>query len=84
MVAGGPGMGPIGVKSHLAPFLPNHPVIPVHGENNGNGAVSAAPYGSGSILPISWAYINLLGSQGLEKIYCSSNFKCQLYGLTPK
>ena len=64
---GGPGMGPIGVKAHLAPFLPNHPVVPVHGEDNGNGAVSAAPYGSGSILPISWAYINLLGSEGLEQ-----------------
>jgi glycine dehydrogenase len=64
---GGPGMGPIGVKAHLAPFLPNHPVIPVHGDDNGNGAVSAAPYGSGSILPISWAYINLLGSEGLQQ-----------------
>ena len=42
---GGPGMGPIGVKSHLAPFLPNHPVIPVHGKTDANGAVSAAPYG---------------------------------------
>lgn len=62
---GGPGMGPIGVKAHLAPFVPNHPVTPVHGNDNGNGAVSAAPYGSGSILPISWAYINLLGSEGL-------------------
>ena len=64
---GGPGMGPIGVKSHLAPFLPNHPVIPVHGKTDPNGAVSAAPYGSGSILPISWAYINLLGSEGLTQ-----------------
>ena len=64
---GGPGMGPIGVKAHLAPFLPNHPVVPVHGKDNGNGAVSAAPYGSGSILPISWAYINLLGSEGLQQ-----------------
>ena len=64
---GGPGMGPIGVKSHLAPFLPNHPVIPVHGKTDANGAVSAAPYGSGSILPISWAYINLLGSEGLTQ-----------------
>jgi len=64
---GGPGMGPIGVKSHLAPFLPNHPVVPVHGDDNGNSAVSAAPYGSGSILPISWAYINLLGAEGLQQ-----------------
>ena len=63
---GGPGMGPIGVKSHLAPFLANHPVVPVHGEQNGNHAVSAAPYGSASILPISWAYITSLGAQGLQ------------------
>lgn len=63
---GGPGMGPIGVKAHLAPFLANHPVVPVHGEQNGNHAISAAPYGSASILPISWAYITLLGAQGLQ------------------
>jgi glycine dehydrogenase len=62
---GGPGMGPIGVKAHLAPFLANHPVIPVHGNNNGNHAISAAPYGSAAILPISWAYITLLGAEGL-------------------
>ncbi|MCP4879707.1 MAG: aminomethyl-transferring glycine dehydrogenase [Gammaproteobacteria bacterium] len=63
---GGPGMGPIGVKAHLAPFLANHPVIPVHGEQNGNHAIAAAPYGSASILPISWAYITLLGAKGLQ------------------
>src|SRR5206468_7302220 len=50
---GGPGMGPIGVAEHLVPFLPTHPVIPVGGEN-GIGAVSAAPWGGSSILPISW------------------------------
>lgn len=62
---GGPGMGPIGVKHHLAPFLPSHKVVPVTGVNAGNGAVSASPYGSGCILPISWMYIRLLGRVGL-------------------
>ena len=64
---GGPGMGPIGVKAHLAPFLANHPVIPVHGKQDGNSAISGAPYGSASILTISWAYITLLGAQGLQQ-----------------
>ncbi len=63
---GGPGMGPIGVKSHLAPFLPNHSVSPVY-EQGGIGAVSAAPYGSASILPITWLYIKMLGSHGLTR-----------------
>jgi glycine dehydrogenase len=65
---GGPGMGPIGVKSHLAPFLPNHVVQPIKdlGHEN-NGAVTAAPYGSSSILPISWAYIYMMGGAGLKK-----------------
>ncbi len=59
---GGPGMGPIGVKSHLAPFLPGHP------ETGGReGPVSAAPYGSASILPISWAYCLLMGGDGLTQ-----------------
>jgi glycine dehydrogenase len=62
---GGPGMGPIGVKRHLAPFLPNHVVSPIAGLSDQNGAVSAAPYGSGAILPISWMYIRMLGRQGL-------------------
>jgi glycine dehydrogenase len=61
---GGPGMGPIGVAAHLVPFLPGHPVIPVgQGEH---GAVSAAPWGSASILPISWVYIKLMGAEGLK------------------
>jgi glycine dehydrogenase len=60
---GGPGMGPICVAAHLAPYLPGHPVIPVGGE--GHGAVSAAPWGSPSILPISWVYIHLMGAEGL-------------------
>ncbi len=64
---GGPGMGPIGVKSHLAPFLPNHPVVHLEGPNPGNGSVSAAPWGSASILPISWAYIAMMGAQGLKR-----------------
>ena len=64
---GGPGMGPIGVKSHLAPFLPNHPVVQIDELDKANGAVSAAPWGSAGILPISWVYIALMGAQGLRK-----------------
>ncbi|HDZ56445.1 MAG TPA: glycine dehydrogenase (aminomethyl-transferring) [Pseudomonas xinjiangensis] len=63
---GGPGMGPIGVKSHLAPYVANHPVVPLDGPDPENGAVSAAPWGSASILPISWSYIALMGAQGLR------------------
>ena len=62
---GGPGMGPICVKKHLKPYLPGHP-ISGHSKNSIN-AVSAAPYGSASILPISWSYISLLGNTGLRK-----------------
>jgi glycine dehydrogenase len=58
---GGPGMGPIGVKAHLIPYLPGHP------ETGGTGAVSAAPYGSASILPISWSYCLLMGGRGLTQ-----------------
>ncbi|HET7449952.1 MAG TPA: hypothetical protein VFJ78_05095, partial [Gaiellaceae bacterium] len=61
---GGPGMGPIGVAQHLAPFLPGHAVIDVPGAEHG-GAVSAAPWGSASILPISYTYIKLMGGDGL-------------------
>ncbi|MDB5035523.1 MAG: glycine dehydrogenase, decarboxylating [Chlorobi bacterium] len=61
---GGPGMGPIGVAAHLAPFLPGHPVIATGGDQ-AIGAVSAAPWGSASILPISWVYIFLMGGEGL-------------------
>jgi glycine dehydrogenase len=63
---GGPGMGPIGVKKHLAPYLPGHPIVPVGGEK-AIGPVSAAPFGSPSILPISWVYIALMGSDGLRR-----------------
>ena len=58
-------MGPIGVGTHLQPFLPSNPVAPVPGLDRDNDVVSAAPYGSASILPISWAYIALLGGPGL-------------------
>ncbi|MBG10299.1 MAG: glycine dehydrogenase (aminomethyl-transferring) [Gammaproteobacteria bacterium] len=64
---GGPGMGPIGVKSHLAPYLANHSLIEVEGPTAGNSAVSAAPWGSCGILPISWMYITMMGSKGLLK-----------------
>ncbi|MEC8283529.1 MAG: aminomethyl-transferring glycine dehydrogenase subunit GcvPB, partial [SAR324 cluster bacterium] len=62
---GGPGMGPIGVRSHLAPYLPNHSIIKV-AENRTGGAVSAAPWGSPSILPISWMYIRMMGGANLR------------------
>lgn len=62
---GGPGMGPIGVAKHLVPYLPNHAVVPVS-DNEGISAVSAAPYGSASILPISYAYISMMGAKGLK------------------
>ncbi|MBB3182681.1 glycine dehydrogenase [Halomonas fontilapidosi] len=64
---GGPGMGPIGVKAHLAPFVANHVVTPLAGVEASCGAVSAAPYGSASILPISWAYIKMMGARGLRE-----------------
>ncbi|WWC87806.1 glycine dehydrogenase [Kwoniella dendrophila CBS 6074] len=64
---GGPGVGPVSCKSHLAPFLPTHPIIPVGGEK-AIQAVSAAPYGSASINTISWAYIKMLGGEGLTEV----------------
>jgi glycine dehydrogenase len=63
---GGPGMGPICVAAHLAPFLPTHPVVPTGGAQ-AIGPVSAAPWGSASVLPISWAYIRLMGADGLKQ-----------------
>ncbi|HYK88475.1 MAG TPA: aminomethyl-transferring glycine dehydrogenase [Acidobacteriota bacterium] len=63
---GGPGMGPIAVQAHLASFLPKHPVVEVGG-GEGIGAVSAAPWGSASILPISWVYIAMMGAPGLTQ-----------------
>jgi glycine dehydrogenase len=64
---GGPGVGPVIVRAHLAPFLPNHPADPQAGPITGPGAVSSAPYGSASILPISWMYIRMMGGAGLTK-----------------
>ena len=62
---GGPGVGPVIARAHLAPFLPNHPMDADAGPATGPGPVSGAPFGSASILPISWAYIRLLGGAGL-------------------
>jgi glycine dehydrogenase len=64
---GGPGVGPVAVREHLAPHLPNHPLAPECGPEGGVGPVSAAPYGSALILPISWAYIRLMGGDGLRR-----------------
>jgi glycine dehydrogenase len=64
---GGPGVGPIGVGAHLAPYLPNHPLVAEAGPESGIGAISAAPWGSAGILPISWVYIALMGGDGLKK-----------------
>ncbi len=69
---GGPGVGPVAVGAHLAPFLPSHPVVPAAGPPGGGdeapvGAVSAAPWGSAGILPIPWAYIALMGPEGLRR-----------------
>ncbi|KAI8106487.1 hypothetical protein M9435_001031 [Picochlorum sp. BPE23] len=70
---GGPGMGPIGVKAHLAPFLPTHPIIPTgaypnfKSDEQSFGCMAAAPYGSSLILPISFAYISMMGSKGLRE-----------------
>jgi glycine dehydrogenase len=63
---GGPGVGPVAARAHLAPFLPNHPLTPEAGPATGPGPVSAAPWGSASILPISWAYIALMGPDGMR------------------
>ena len=62
---GGPGVGPIGVRAHLAPFLPNHPMRPEAGPATGVGPISAAPWGSAGVLPISWMYLKMMGEQGL-------------------
>lgn len=64
---GGPGVGPIGVREHLSPFLPNHPLQPQAGPETGVGPISAAPWGSASILPISWAYVRMMGADGLRR-----------------
>ncbi len=64
---GGPGVGPVAVRAHLAPYLPNHPLDDAAGPATGPGPVSAAPYGSAGILPISWAYVRLMGGEGLTR-----------------
>jgi glycine dehydrogenase len=64
---GGPGIGPIGVAVHLAPFLPNHPLRADAGPATGIGPVAAAPFGSALILPISYAYIRMMGAPGLKR-----------------
>jgi glycine dehydrogenase len=64
---GGPGVGPIAVREHLAPYLPNHPLQPAAGPETGSGVIAAAPWGSASILPITWAYLRLMGPAGLTR-----------------
>jgi glycine dehydrogenase len=64
---GGPGVGPVAVRSHLAPYLPSHPGHPESQRRDGIGPVSAAPYGSAGILPISWAYVRMMGAEGLTR-----------------
>ncbi|MDX6200541.1 MAG: glycine dehydrogenase [Frankiales bacterium] len=64
---GGPGVGPVAVGAHLAPYLPNHPLQPEAGPATGPGPISAAPWGSAGILPISWAYVRLMGGEGLTR-----------------
>jgi glycine dehydrogenase len=64
---GGPGVGPVGVAAHLAPYLPSHPMHPDTRRHDGIGPVSAAPYGSAGIQPISWAYIAMMGAAGLTE-----------------
>jgi len=78
---GGPGVGPVGVAAHLAPFLPNHPMLDVAGPTTGIGPISAAPYGSAGILPISYAYIATMGADGLtsatEHALLAANYVAQ-------
>ena len=62
---GGPGVGPVAVRAHLAPYLPNHPLQATAGPATGSGAIAAAPWGSASILPITWAYLRMMGPDGL-------------------
>jgi glycine dehydrogenase len=64
---GGPGVGPVAVREHLAAYLPNHPLVPEAGPQTGVGPISGAPWGSAGILPIPWAYIRLMGPDGLKE-----------------
>lgn len=69
---GGPGVGPVAVRAHLAPYLPSHAQHPEASKREGIGPISAAPYGSAGILPISWAYIRLMGAEGLTRATASA------------
>ncbi len=69
---GGPGVGPVGVREHLAPYLPSHPMHPETEKRQGIGPISAAPYGSAGILPISWAYVRMMGPDGLTRATASA------------
>jgi glycine dehydrogenase len=64
---GGPGIGPVAVRAHLAPYLPNHPLVPEAGPATGVGPISGAPWGSAGILPIPWAYVRMMGPDGLTR-----------------
>ncbi|HEX6247545.1 MAG TPA: aminomethyl-transferring glycine dehydrogenase, partial [Nocardioidaceae bacterium] len=64
---GGPGVGPVAVREHLAPYLPSHPMHPEAEKREGIGPISAAPYGSAGILPISWTYVRMMGAEGLTR-----------------
>ncbi len=81
---GGPGVGPVGVAAHLAPYVPNHPLLDEAGPDTGIGPVSAAPYGSAGILPISYAYIAMMGPDGLtaatEHALLAANYVAERLG----
>lgn len=69
---GGPGVGPVAVRAHLAPYLPTHGMHPEPEQRAGIGPISAAPYGSAGILPISWAYVRMMGAEGLTRATASA------------
>ena len=81
---GGPGVGPVAVGAHLAPYLPNHPAVAEAGPGTGPGPISAAPWGSAGILPISWMYIAMMGGTGLREAtqvaILSANYVAQRLG----
>jgi glycine dehydrogenase len=81
---GGPGVGPVAVRSHLAPYLPSHPMHPEAEKREGIGPISAAPYGSAGILPISWTYVRMMGAAGLTRATAvavlSANYIAQRLG----
>ncbi len=80
---GGPGVGPVGVRAHLAPFLPNHPLLDEGGPATGVGPISAAPFGSAGILPIPWMYITMMGAHGLRRATEVAIFERQLHRRAP-